>query len=314
MHAMRILYHILLVGVLLCGEMGCSKPSSAATAKITERPKVLRYAFMPSQEEMQDNSVRMDRLQKHLERDLRMPVQMIPVSAYATTIEAMRADKVDVATFGPFGYIIASAKAGAEAIVAYGDAKGQLGSYYSVIIVPKDSPLRSIDDLKAHARELVFEFADPASTSGNLVPRVFLQSIGIEPEKDFKKIVYAGAQAATALTVQSHKVDAGAMSQTALMRLLNLGKVSVNDPRILWRSRPIPASPITVRQALPPDFKEQIRQSLLAIPHNDPALWEDLKKYYCHPDMTFVAVHDSTYDSLREFASQAKGIEMAEGK
>ena len=308
---MTFLLRILLAVSLLGAGSSCSKTSRAATA---EYPKVLQYAFIPSQEELQDNSVRIEHMRQHLERDLHLPIQMIPVSAYATTIEAMRAGKVDIATFGPFGYIIASSGAGAEAIIAYGDSKGELGSYNSVIVVPTDSPLRSIADLKARSREVVFEFADPASTSGNLMPRVYLQSIGIDPERDFKKTVYAGAQVATALTVAAHKVDAGAMSLTVLMRLSHLRKISENDLHVLWKSPPIPATPITVRRSLPADLKERIRQSLLSIPRTDAVLWEELKKYYMRPEMTFIAVNDSAYDSLRAFAGNVKGIELAEGR
>ncbi len=305
-------FFVIIFGLVGC-LTGCSRNSETATGS-AGRPKVLRYAHMPAAEEMQDASLRVELLRKYLERELHMPVQLVQVAGYGPTIEAMRANKVDVATFGPFGYIIASEKAGAQAIVAAGDAQKHLGSYRSVIVVPKDSPLHSIADLKSHSRELVFLFTDPASTSGNLIPRAYLNSQGFDPEKDFKKVVYAGQQAAAALTVKAKKVDAGTMMERVLVRLQATGKLAPDDLRVIWTSEPIPTAPICVHKSLPEDFKEEIRRALLAIPEKDPVLWESTKKMYRRPDMTYVAVNDSVYDSLREFARHTKGIELTDDK
>jgi len=290
---------------------GCS--GAGATAG-NGRPRLLRYAHVPSSEEMQDSSLRTELLRKYLEQELHVPVEMVEVSFYGPTIEAMRAEKVDVATFGPFGYIIAAQKAGAQAIVATGDAQHHPSTYKSIIVVPQDSPLRSITDLKAHARDLVFLFTDPASTSGNLIPRAYLESQGLDPEKDFKKVVYPGQQAAAALTVKARKVDAGAMSEQVLGRLEDAGKLAPNDLRVIWSSDPIPASPICVRRNLPAGFKEEIRRALLAIPEKQPVLWESMKKFYRRPNMTFVPTDDSAYDSLRELAQHGRGINFSEEK
>jgi phosphonate transport system substrate-binding protein len=276
-------------------------------------PSVIRYAFAPSEEEMQDNSMRAQLMSKYLSSELHIPVEIIHVSGYAPTIEAMHTGKVDIATFGPLGYIIASQKAGAEAIIASGNADGKLGTYNSIIAVPKDSPLHSMDDLKAHAKSLTFMFVDPASTSGYLIPRAYLQTIGIDPDTDFGKVVFAGSQLAGILTIKAGKIDAGSvMEQMLIPRLIALGKLAPGDLRVLWTSDPIPHSPICVRSSLPAPLKERIQQALLAIPQKDPALWESLKKTYRIPDMTFVAVHDSTYDGLRKFAAEVKGFNITE--
>jgi phosphonate transport system substrate-binding protein len=276
-------------------------------------PKVLRYAFVPSEETMIDNSLQVKLMQKYLESRVHIPVEAIRVSGYAATIEAMHTNKVDIATFGPMGYIIASEKAGAEAMVAIGDKSGKLDTYTSVIIVPKESPIHSIDDLKAHAKDLVFTFTDPASTSGNLIPRAYLQSIGIDPERDFKKVVYSGTHPAAILTIKAGKVDAGAVEgRLFIPRLIEMGKLAPDDLRLLWRSDPIPTSPFTLRKSLPAPLKEQIQQAFLAIPTSDPALWTEMKRIYRRPEATFVPVSDSTYDGLRKFSGQIKNLNIVE--
>ena len=49
----------------------------------------------------------------------------------------------------------------------------------------------------AQSSDAVVELGNPVSTSSNLVPGVYRQSIGMDRVRDFKKTVYAAAQTAT---------------------------------------------------------------------------------------------------------------------
>ena len=275
-------------------------------------PKVLHYALSLSEEELQDSSVRSELLRSYLQSQLGIPVEIVRVEGYGPTIEAMHSGKVDMATFGPLGYIIASKRANAQAIVSAGTPDGSLNSYRSIIAVPKDSPIHTPEQLKADSKDLVFLFTDPASTSGNLIPSAYLQSIGMTPDKDFKKIVFAGSQITAALTVASGKVDAGAFSDLVLQRLLAQHTLAADAVRVIWTSDPIPSSPYTVRGDLPGPLKDRIRAALLAIPTKNPPLWELIKKATHKPDMTFIPVNDAAYDGLRKFASQVKNFDIVE--
>ena len=291
--------------------------SSIVACKSSERtngnPGIIRFAFQPSEEEMQDNSVRAKLLSDYLKSQLNIPVEVINVTGYAPTIEAMHTGKIDIAAFGPMGYLLASQQAGAEPIVAAGNANGTLGTYNSIIAVPKNSPLHSIDDLKTQAKNLTFMFVDPASTSGYLIPRAYLQSIGLNPERDFGKVIFAGSQAAGILTIKAGKIDAGSVMQQILIpRLIALGKLAPDDLRILWTSEPIPHSPICVRSTLPGPLKLKIQQALVDIPQKDPALWQVFKDTYRIPDLTFVPVSDSNYAPLRKYADQIKDLNINE--
>ncbi len=258
--------------------------------------------------------MRADLMRAYLQKELNMPVEVVRVEGYAPTIEAMRAEKVDIASFGSLAYIIASQKAGAEAIVSRGNADGSLGGYRSVIAVPKDSPYHSLADLKAHAQDIVFAFADPASTSGNLYPRVGLLSAGIEPEKDFKKVVFAGTHPAAVMTLKENKVDASAFMETAPNRLIATHRLEPGDVRVIWTSELIPDGPTAVRKSLSEELKKRIQAALLEIPVKDPALWDNLQKTYS----TFgtatknIAVNDATYDGLRKYALQVKDFNFVE--
>jgi phosphonate transport system substrate-binding protein len=170
--------------------------------------------------------------------------------------------------------------------------------------------------LKDHAKDIVFAFGDPASTSGNLYPRVGLLNAGINPEKDFKKVVFAGAsQPATVLMIKAGKVNAGGFMQAAENRLLQKHKIDASDINVIWTSDPIPNSCYAVRKGLPEKLKKDIQAALVAMPTKDPELWANLlnlRRTMAITGTTFVAVKDSDYDGLRKYAAQVKDFNFLE--
>lgn len=306
----RRLLFLPIVSLLLCLPLAGCKFGNASDSW----PKVLHYAYSPQMEELQGNIFRSAQLSKYLQNQLHIPVELVQVEGYASTIEAMRAQKVDIAIYGGLGYLLASKKAGAEAIIARGFPNGSMGGYRSVIAVSRNSPIHSMADLKAHAKDLVFDFADPASTSGYLYPRVGLQSMGINPDTDFKKVVFAGNHPASVMAIESGKVDAGAFEEAFLTRLIAMHKIAPGDVRILWRSDLIPNSCTTVRKDLPEKLKQEIQAALLALPQKDPVLWANyMQTLHTQWSGTVnVAVTDANYDSLRKYAAQVKDFNFAE--
>jgi phosphonate transport system substrate-binding protein len=309
---MKCLHHcfISLILVFICLSLGGCKTGNASDSW----PKVLRFAFSPQADLLQGGSIRRELMVKYLSEQLHMPVEMVLVDGYGPTIEAMRAEKIDMFTGSSLTYLIASQKAGAEAIVARGFPDGSIGGYRSVIAVPKDSPIHSMRDLKAHARDLVFAFAEPASTSGYLYPRVGLQNAGIDPDTDFKKVIFSGSHPASVLTLKEGKVDAAGFMLSILPRLIEMHKIQPGDVRILWTSDLIPEGPYAVRKALPEQLKKEIQAALVAMPTRDPAAWANISNFFRTADSgpVPVACTDASYDGLRKYAAQVKDFNFAE--
>lgn len=259
--------------VLAAVHAACTS-SSAAAPRADGRPTVLRYLFSPSAEEPFTQLPRLEKLSAYLERELGIPVELYKTSAgYGVAIEAMRARKVDIATFGPFGYLVASAKADAEVIVVRGRPDTGISDYRGTIVVAANSPYRTIDDLLAHSVDVSFAFVDPASTSGYLAQYAFFQSRGTDPETAFKKTMFAVTHVASAMAVVAGKVDAAAVMERTLTTLMDGGHMRSDGVRVLWTSPAMPASPIAVRRDLPESFKRELQQALVSIPERDPELW-----------------------------------------
>jgi len=279
----------------------------------TGRPSVLRYSYAPGVEEPQAQTIRLDRLKKYLSDRLKMPVELYKSSAgYGMVIEAMRANKVDVATMGPFGYLIASEKARAEVIVVSGTKHGGQGEYRGTIAVSRNSPIKTIEDLVAHSKELTFSFVDPASTSGFLVQRAYFQSVGLDPDKDFKKTMFSTNHIASAMTLMTGKVDAAAMMETIPGRLIKRHALQEGDIRVLWVSPPLPSSPIVVRKGFSESFKRELQQALVDIPEKDPELWKTWPHSNNYPDPVLLPGDDSMFDGLRTIARNVKNLSLLE--
>ena len=309
MKRLRTCIVVLFCGVAFLSLNGC-KASHASDGK----PAVLHYAFMAQAEQLEGGNLRSELMRKYLQEQLHMPVEIVKVEGFASTVEAMRAEKIDMFTGSSLTYLLAAQKAGAEAVAARGFPDGTVGGYRSVIAVPKDSPIHSMQDLKAHAKDTVFAFAEPASTSGYLYPRVGLLEAGIDPEKEFKKVVFTGNHLASIMALKSGKVGAGGFMISALTHLIEKKKLAPDDVRVIWTSDVIPNGPYTVRKGLPDQLKKDIQAALIAMPTKAPEAWANINSLLHTPasGTVLIPVNDATYNGLRKYAAQVKDFNFTE--
>ena len=301
---------VIAAGALLssCGSTGRVGANSGG------RPSVLRYAASSAQEDPATASHRQEYMQRYLERQLHMPVQIVQTTRYGSVIEAFRSHKIEAASIAPFSYILATQMLPIEAIVMVGSAAGEPGEYNGALVVPGNSPIHSVDDLIRHSKELTISFVDPASASGFLVENAFLQSKGLEPQRDFKQVVFSMSHPASVLTLKSGKVDVAACMLRIVKRYEDTGKLTKGDIRIIWTSPDIPNQPIAVRKDLPADLKESIQRALIDMPRNDPVAWANQvsKTIPRLPGQVYVAANDQMFDGLRAMARGAKNINLLE--
>lgn len=198
-------------------------------------------------------------MRQYLEQKVGVPVQVFTATDYAGVIEAMRKNRVDVAWFGPLSYVLAEQEAGAEAFAVGVRKSTGLSSYRSAIVVPGNSPAKSILDLKGKS----VAFVDPASTSGGLVPTYLVKkATGKMPQEFFGKFTYAGSHDAAEMAVKNKMVDAAADNDITYGRMLKKGLISKETNRILVYSDPLPGSPLCYRKNLDETLKLKIRDAI----------------------------------------------------
>lgn len=260
--------------------------------KTSEEIKVLKMGLIPA-DDAEEMLRDYEPIKEYLSEQLGIPVEIQVTSDYTAAIEAMRSKHIDMAWFGPFSYIIAANVAGAEAIVNGVRRSDGKSDYHSIIVTRADSGIKTLDDLKGKS----FAFVDPASTSGNLIPRKMLIENGIDPDNDFSISYYAGTHNAVEYAVANGKVDAGADSDNSYDRMVKAGEIDSNINKIIYTSPPIPGSPIVVRGDLPAELKKKIQDALLRMDEqtiNKVDGWGDIAKYQ--------VVSNSDYDIIRETA------------
>lgn len=231
-------------------------PGHSASAEGT--PEKLVVGLLPGESAptvMRQN----EPLRAYLEKTLGVPVELQVGANYAATGEALRFGRLDIAYLGPVTYILQGRHAALEPFAR--PSHEIVGpTFQAVVIVPADSPAKSLADLKG--KEVAF--GDPASTSGTWVPRYMFAAAGLVSERDYTLRVL-GAHDAVALAVANHKADAGGLSLPIYERLLKEGKIDSKAVRALAYSPAIPEYMWTFRQGLDPAFKEKIRKAFISV-------------------------------------------------
>lgn len=192
-----------------------------------------------------------------LEQELDCPVNVQVVEDYSAEVLAMRNGKLHLGQFGPLGYVFASEQAGAEPLVSFGTAAGELSGYTSAIWVPKDSKLQSLEDLRGKDLAL----GSVGSTSGDVLPRYALREAGIQDQE--LNMNYAGGHPEALLALTNGTVDAAQINSQTQATATAEGTFDESQFRMIWQSEQIPNDPITVAGDADPEFKAAVKDALL---------------------------------------------------
>lgn len=231
-----------------------------------------------------------------LERRLGMKVKVFVATDYTGVTEALKFKKLDVAFLGPFGYILARdvANAGVEVFASPVKAETGEAGYRSICIARADRPIKTLKEF----RGTTFSFTDPASTSGNLIPRYMFKKAGLEPDKDFKAVMFSGGHDASALAVAAGKVDGSCFSDEAWSTLTKKRVIKQEELRVIAKSDLIPGNPMVWREDLSPETKEKVRNAFLAL--------KDVNMSTLGKISHFIPYTDKEFDGLRDIVKEMK--------
>lgn len=269
--------------------------------------KVLRIGFVPS-ENVQQVAQNAQPIVDILQKKLALEVQPFVATDYTGVVEALRANRLDVAFLSPASYVLARSEANVQ-VVLKSHRKGS-PYYYAAIITQADSGIRTLGDL----RNKTFAFGDPLSTTGHVFPKKMFKENGIDPVKDFKNVIYSGGHDATVLAVLNRKVDAGATfanftdgKDAAWIQYLK-NPEEQKKIRAIAYSEPIPADNLVINANVDPTLAKKIEEVFLEL-SRDPGGKKMLRDLYQIDG--FVAATDQDYDSIRE-AFRIAGINLKE--
>jgi len=216
----------------------------------------------------------------------------IRVTDYNAAVEAVRANRAQIAWYGGKTYIQAVEIANVEAFAA-GVRKGDSdASYFAYFVVPSDSDLQTLADIKGKKLAL----NSIGSTSGDLIPQVELMKAGlsIKNKNDFKQVYYAGSHDACMMAALNKHVDVCGMSSRNFDARIADGTISLEQIRIIHRSSPVPPPPLAYSKSLPLEIRNKIKLATLDA-HNYGKIGG-----YGGEMSHYIEVTDSDYDLLRD--------------
>lgn len=231
-----------------------------------------------SSENQRDAVARYQGFANYMSKKLGIPFKIHWGTDYAAIIEALHTGKIQGAVIGSANFALGDKVMG-KMIEPFGTSQSKDGAigYYSVIVVRKDSPYKSVQDLKGK----VLAWADPNSTSGYAVPSYYLRKAGIDPATFFGKTPFSGSHEMGIVGVVNGTFDAAADDEDSdtvsnVTRMVKKGMIPAGQTRNIWKSGLIPNGPWVVRADLPPDLKSAYENAVFAFAKEDPADFADL--------------------------------------
>ena len=237
---------------IYCDENGNMVADAPRDAKKLKNPAALMLSYSP-----QEDSVVYEKLWTpyvdHLKSCTGKPVRFLPVYSSAATVEALRSGRIQLSLLAAGDTPFAVNIGGAVPFAVHGTEKGGIAAYHLIVVVKKDSPFKTLVDLKGKRVAHV----SPSSNSGNLAPRALFPREGLIPDKDYK-VLYSGKHDNSVAGVINGDYDAAAVADDVLIRMTQRGVLKPGELRIIYTSQPFPAGSLAVAHDLDPQLKKKI--------------------------------------------------------
>ncbi len=269
------------------------------TAALSQAADTLRVSAIPD-EAPTELLRKFKPLGAYLEQQLEMKVEFVPVSDYAAVVEAIAADRIDLAWLGGFTFVQARLKTADSQHPAIPLVQRAEDEKFTSKIISADPAVNSLQDLKGKT----FAFGSVSSTSGSLMPRFFMLQDGINPETFFSRIAYSGAHDATAAWVQAGKADGGVLNASVWDKLVAAGKIDSDKVKVIATTPPYFDYNWTVRGTLDPALRDKIQAAFLAL---DPANPQHKAILDLQAASRFIPTKAENYQGIEQ-AAEAAGL------
>jgi len=293
-----------MVAVILIGLNGCDKKEEediiileqTETALETPQEKVKVRIAIGGMITPKEGVVYYHDLLHYIQDKIGEKIEYVDRESYAEINEMLKTGKLEAAFVCSGPYIEGKKQFGVELLVApqaYGATV-----YYSYILVAKDSPLQSFEEL----RNKRFAFTDPLSNTGKLVPTYMLAKMNETPDSFFREVIFTNSHDKSIKAVTQGIVDGAAVDSLIWEYLNVINPKLTSKTRILKKSPPYAIPPVVVPRNLDQGLRDKMKQAFLNM-HRDPKGQEILQHMKIDK---FVMIDDKAYDSVREMQDWLK--------
>jgi phosphonate transport system substrate-binding protein len=236
-------------------------------------PETLIFSFQ-KQKNPEELRASIETLRPFLEKEIGKKIEVLVPTSYGVSAQGLISGKIHIAYMDSLPYVLASNETSLE-IVAVEKRNGRT-EYDSLLVVPANSPVQSIKDLKGKK----IAFTSQTSTSGYLFALSrFISEKQLDSHKSvdsyFSQALYAGGYDKALLAVAQGQVDVAAFSDYVLegTKADLYGNAETRAKvKILARTPGVPTHLIAVTKNLSPELRSRIQTALLKLSQQEPKL------------------------------------------
>lgn len=235
----------------------------------------------------------------YLGRRIGRPVELRVVPGYHALREELVDGRLHLANMPPLQFVLAQ-HARPDLRVLVSNLYEGSGSYQALLIARDDARITSAAELKGRR----FCYVDHESTSGYLLPRLFLRRQGLDPDRLFQSVHFSGDHIAVMKEIVSGRCDAGAVYSGAMNVAYQHG-VASSRLRLVTVTGQLPYDLICASPRLPASLVRALERALLEL---DPK--RDLGRDVVGDTFRisgFTAPRVADFDGVRE-AARAEGL------
>lgn len=243
---------------LLLGTAGLA--SAAIFPAVRAQGKPLRFGVGPLLPSAADTKKAYTPVFAHLARELGSDFELVATTDWAGMAVAMGSGNLDVAWMGPWGYVLANASTGCQAVatVKYDDKP----IYHAIIVARPDIQAAAFP---ADTRGRSMSFADVGSTSGWLIPTYYCKEVWKIDPKSFWKYSEGSTHAANEIAVAAGQVDMATDFDRNRNAMIESGRMKADSNKVIWTSDPLPNDAIAVPKDASKSLMDQVPKILAAI-------------------------------------------------
>lgn len=234
---------------------------SAAPAFVRAQARRLRFGVGPFLPTPEDTRKSYTPFFTYLARELGARDWELAVTTdWAGLAVAMGSGHLDAAWMGPWGYVLANAASGCQAIatVKYDDKP----TYHAIVIARPELAIAQFPD---DTRGRSISFADTGSTSGWLIPHYYAKEVWKIDPRAFWKYTEGASHPANEIAVASGQVDLATDYDRNRDAMISSGRIKPESSRVIWTSDPLPNDAIAVAKDFPAELAARAQKAMLAI-------------------------------------------------
>ena len=271
-------------------------PSSARAAE----PPPVRFGLTAVV--VRENLQVYDRWSAYLSKHIGRPVHFVQTRTYREIMSLLEAGALDFAWICGYPFVQKRDPEYLELLALPVFEGAPL--YRSYIIVPRESSIASLADLKGR----VFAFSDPDSNSGYLVPQAMLAQTEHSPDSFFRLSFFTYSHAETIEAVAQGLADGGAVDSYIWEHLNETQPDLTRKTRVIQRSETYGFPPLVSRLGIDPELRDRMARALTTM-ESDSEGRQLLADFSLD---RFAQFPESLFDSIRHLAESLRQVPLVE--